>query len=331
MYKAAFFTNSPSQIDRVYGEGRKERLASALEFYPDIVGSVNFEASLPRLQELQFIFSVWGMPELTVEQIKRLPALKVLFYAAGSVQYFARPFLQSGVQVVSAWAANGVPVAQFTVAQIFLAAKGYFTAARLCRTAQGREQFSSPYAGLYGATISLLGAGMIGKKVIELLRPHGLEILVFDPYLSEAMAEELGVKKVSLEEAFKRGVVVSNHLANLPATVGMLRRDLFESMRPYAAFINTGRGATVDEAGMLAVLEKRPDLTALLDVTEPEPPSPDSPIYRLGNVLLSPHIAGSIGREVLRQADCVTEEFERYQRGEKMLYGVTLEMLETMA
>jgi phosphoglycerate dehydrogenase-like enzyme len=280
---------------------------------------------------VEFAFATWGMPRLNEEQVGRLPSLKAVFYAAGSVQYFARPFLNKGVVVVSAWAANAIPVAQVAVAQITLAAKGYFRAERLCRTSQRRNAFENKHPGTFGTVIALLGAGMIGTKVIELLRPYELDILVFDPFLTLERAAALGVSKVSLEEAFERGVVVSNHIADLPETRGLLRRDLFARMLPYATFINTARGATLDETGMLEVMASRPDLTALLDVTFPEPPLADSPIYRLENVLLSPHIAGNISREVLRQADCVIEEFLRFKNGEALKYAVTLEMLQRMA
>ena len=96
-------------------------------------------------------------------------------------------------------------------------------------------------------------------------------------------------------------------------------------------FINTGRGATVAQDEMIAVLRQRPNLTALLDVTNPEPPLPDSPLHELLNVHLSTHLAGSIGDEVVRMADYMIDEFERWARGEPLRYAVTLEMLETMA
>ncbi len=331
MPSAAFFTNDLNNISRVYGDGRKEALESELDFYPEIISAQNFPQYQPALQDLEYIFSTWGMPSLTEAQIGQLPALKAVFYAAGSVQYFARPFLNKGILVVSAWAANAVPVAQFVVAQIVLSVKGYFTATRACRTSKGRNHFVNHYPGLLGNTVALLGAGMVGTKTIELLKPYELNILVFDPFLSQERAARLGVTCVSLEEAFERGFVVSNHIADLPETRGMLAKHLFERLQPYATFINSGRGATVDEAGMLDVLARRPDLTALLDVTYPEPPEPDSPIYRLENVYLSPHIAGSLGKEVLRQADYAIEEFHRFRSGQSLRYAVTLEMLKTMA
>ena len=330
MSQAAFFSDQPKGIERVYGGGRREQLQIELDFYPTIVSTQDFDHLAPDLANLEFIFSTWGMPRLSTEQIKQMPALKVVFYAAGSVHSFATPFLERGVQVVSAWEANGLPVAQFTMAQIILAAKGYFTAERACQTSAGRENYVSRYPGLLGTNVSILGAGMIGSKVIELIKPLQVEVLVFDPFLNESRAAYLGVQKVSLVEAFERSFIISNHIADLPETKKMLTRDLFERMQPYATFINTARGATVDEQGMLEVLEKRPDLTALLDVTDPEPPGTDSMIYRLTNVLLSPHIASNLGNEVRRQADCVIQEYHRFIKGEKMKYSISLSMLETM-
>ena len=110
----------------------------------------------------------------------------------------------------------------------------------------------------------------------------------------------------------------------------MLGGALFERMRAGATFINTGRGAQVVEDELIAVLEARPDLTALLDVTWPEPPAPDSKLWSLPNVVISPHIGGTIGDEVVRLADCAIDEFERWQAGEPLRYRVTREVLATM-
>jgi phosphoglycerate dehydrogenase-like enzyme len=172
---------------------------------------------------------------------------------------------------------------------------------------------------------------MVGREVIRRLSYHRANILVFDPFLSALDAEKLGVTRVGLEEAFERGYVVSNHLANVPETENMLRREHFMSMSKGSTFINTGRGATVDEPGMIEALEARGDITALLDVAQQEPPTEDSPLYQLNNVWLSPHIAGSIGREVVRMADFVLDEFEKELNGEALLYEVMLEHLPTMA
>ena len=326
---AAFF-GEEHQIARVYAQGRREQVEAQTNLFPHVVAGVDFEQHAPQLHDLEVIFSTWGMPSLTAAQVAHLPKLKAVFYAAGSVQNFARPFLEHEILVVSAWQANGVPVAEFTLAQILLANKGYFANTRTYQSPESRR--TAPRGvGNFGACVAILGAGAIGRKVIELLQPFHLKIIVFDPFLSDEMAAQLGVEKVDLYDAFARANVVSNHIANLPQTVGMLHKAHFAAMPHGATFINTGRGQTVDEDGLIRVLKARPDITALLDVTHPEPPPAGSAFYKLPNVQLSSHIAGSIGNEVVRMADYMLDEFARWQRGEALRYAVTKEMLETMA
>jgi phosphoglycerate dehydrogenase-like enzyme len=328
MTKAALLA-PPETVERVYDAPRQARLARHTQLRPESIAPAQLDALLPELADLEVIFSTWGMPCLTEAQLDALPRLRAVFYAAGSVQGFARPLLARGITVVSAWQANAVPVAEFTLAQILLATKGYFRNVRELQQTKTRAAFRGP--GNYGEEIALLGAGAIGRRVIALLKPFALKVLVFDPFLSEDEAAALGVEKVSLDEAFARGFVVSNHLANNAQTVGMLTGSHFWALQLGAVFINTGRGQTVRESELIEVLQARPDLTALLDVTWPEPPTPDSPLWSLPNALLSSHIAGSIHDETRRMADWCLDEFERWQANEPLRYAVTQEMLETMA
>lgn len=282
-------------------------------------------------QNTQYVFSTWGMPIFSEEEIKNyLPSLKAVFYGAGTVQKFARPFLNCGVKVFSAWAANAVPVAEYTVAQIILANKGFFKTMRYTDKSQSRAVFNH-YPGNFNAKVGIIGAGMIGKLVIHMLKSHKLDVLVFDPFLPEEQALALGVRKTTLDEIFETCQVVSNHVANNPQTRGMLGGALFEKMLPYATFLNTGRGAQVVESDLINVLNARPDLTAILDVTSPEPPLEDSPLYTLPNCILTPHIAGSSGNEVRRMGEYMKTEYENFLQNKPCQYEVTLEMLQTMA
>lgn len=330
MITAAFFGNDKAALERVYPLDRRDTIGGSCTIHPETITARNLSRTLPSLMDVAVIFSTWGMPALTRSQIARMPKLKVVFYAAGSVKAFADPFLAQGIHVVSAWAANAVPVAEFVVAQILLANKGYF---RTIRDRGSPRMRSQAFRGIgnYRTTLALLGAGMIGRKVRELTRPFCLPTIIFDPFLSEEDAAKLGVKKVSLVDAFKRGMVVSNHLADVAETKGLLGRLHFNAMRKNAVFINTGRGATVVEKELVSVFEQRPDLTALLDVTYPEPPSAESPLHELPNVILSSHIAGSIGDEVLRMADTMIEEFLAWRDGRPLRHAVTAGMLATMA
>lgn len=285
-------------------------------------------------QGTENIFSTWGMPHFTEEEIKHhFPDLKALYYAAGTVQGFAREFLSLGIRVHSAWAANAVPVAEYTVAEIILANKGTFAHMREMkkRNLEACNALKESYLGNYDEKVGLLGIGMIGTMVAERLKDYQLEVLAFDPFLSDERAKELNVKKCTLDEIFASCRVVSNHLANNAQTKGMLTYDHFSKMLPYATFLNTGRGAQVVEEDLIRVLTERSDLTAILDVTDPEPSPEGHPFYSLPNCFLTPHIAGSMCNETHRMAEYALEEYGRSESGLPTKYEVTLKMLETMA
>lgn len=288
-----------------------------------------------RASDAEVLFSTWGMPHFEVGEIRRaLPKARAVFYAAGSVQGFAREFLECGVQVFSAWAANGVPVAEYATSQILLANKGFFQSCRLCRDPESRRKahaYFSTMPGNFGCTVGLLGAGMIGRMVIERLRAYKLAVKVFDPFYPEELARAAGVRKCSLEEVFETCQTISNHLANNAQTVGMLNYALFSRMAPNATFLNTGRGAQVVEDDLVRALQEEPGRTAVLDVTSPEPPQAGHPFYTLPNVFLTPHIAGSSGDERYRMAEYMLDEFRLFTAAKPTRYGVTLEMLKTMA
>ncbi len=335
MKPKAIFAGSPEAISRVYSAEAKRILCEKLDFLPLIYTEKEFSGGeLPELKEVEFIFSTWGMLTLSENEIRRfLPSLKAVFYAAGTVRYFAKPFLNLGIKVFSAWAANAVPVAEYTVAQIILANKGFFKAAPYASRGEREKACAEfeKFKGNFGARVGIIGAGMIGKLVINMLRNYDIETLTFDPFLPDEAAEALGTEKVSLEKLFSQCNVVSNHLANNAQTVGMLNGALFEKMLPNAVLLNTGRGAQVNEADLINVLKRRPDITAILDVTSPEPPEADSEFYSLENCILTPHIAGSSGEEVKRMSEYMLKEFECFTGGKPTKYEVTKEMLKTMA
>jgi phosphoglycerate dehydrogenase-like enzyme len=329
MTKAAFIA-APQTMTTVFGNGRFEAIAARAELCAEPIAPDHVTTELKRLRDVEVLFSTWGMPALSSEQLEGMPRLRIVFYAAGSVQGFARPLLERGIRVVSAWRANAEAVAQYTLAQILLGAKGYF---RNIREYTDAASFRSAYRGpgAYDETVALLGFGAIGRRVAALLKPFDLNVIVFDPFLTESGAQEAGVESVTLAQAFERGYVVSNHLADKPQTAGMITGGLLNRMQSGAVFINTGRGRTVAETEMVEVLRQRPDLTALLDVTWPEPAGEDSPLRTLPNLLLSSHIAGAIHQEVFRLADLCIAELDRYLRGEPLQHEVTTDMLTTMA
>lgn len=320
----------------IYMSEQHQSVRDVFAQYPidRIYSKADLLAAPEDFRDTAYIFSTWGMTKLNEEEIRAyLPSLKAIFYGAGSVQAFARPYLACGVRIFSAWMANAVPVAEYTASQILLASKGYFHTCRITSPEDraAKRKLSDEFPGNYDTTVGIIGAGTIGKLVIRRLKESKLNILVFDPFLPDQAAEDLGVQKVSLDELFRRCQVVSNHLANNAETKGMLTGAHFTQMPPYATFLNTGRGAQVVEPELINVLKARPDLMAILDVTDPEPPVEGSEFYSLPNCVLTPHIAGSKGNEFFRMADYMHQVYKDFLAGKPCPYEVTADMLQTMA
>ena len=319
-WSAAAFSRHPEKFYQVYSPPVLKMIADTIPLCPQLITPDNFKHYQGQLRNIEAIFTTWGMFSLTEEQLSALPALKIVFYAAGATEYFSAPLLSKGIRVVSAWKANAVPVAEFCLAQILLGCKGYF---RNHREYTDPVQFETlvhhhPAPGVYQEKVALIGAGEISQTLQYLLRPFNLEVVVIPS------REEKRV--ISLEQAFSTAFVISNHLPNREDNTGVLDGHLFRLMRPGAVFINTGRGLQVNEADLITVLRERPDLTALLDVSKPEPPAAGSFLYTLPNVQLTSHIAGALNNEIRRLTDYVLEDFQRWIQGEKLLYEINEEL-----
>jgi len=328
--RAAYFYDYPPSDGDVFG-GRRQKIAELVDVYPHVVNRGNFSQHAPALGDVEVIVATWGIPTFTDAHFAAMPKLRAVFYAAGNVKAFATPLVERDVVLVSAWAVNAIPTAQMVLAQILLTCRGYFRSVRRyaeTKKLDGAKAFHRK--GAEGGTIGLIGMGWIARRLTKHLQDFGLRVIASDPYLTPELAQELGVEKVSLEDLFARAYVVSNHVPDLPSTKQILGGALFERMRDGATFINSGRGAQVVEADLIRVLRARPDLTALLDVTSPEPPAANSVLWSLSNVVMSPHIGGTIGDEVGRLADCVIAELESWLAGRPLQYQVTREVLATM-
>jgi phosphoglycerate dehydrogenase-like enzyme len=157
--------------------------------------------------------------------------------------------------------------------------------------------------------------------VIPLLEPHRLEVVVSDPYLDATEAARIGVRAVSLDELLATSDVVSLHAPALPETERMIAAPQLASMIDGATLINTARGVLVDHDALTAEVASG-RLTAVLDVTDPEPLPPDHPLLHLPGCVVTPHLAGSQGTELGRMAELAVEEVRRFAAGEPALHPV---------
>lgn len=274
------------------------------------------------LSDVDVIFGGWGMPRVDAAFLDAAPNLKAIFYAAGAINTWATPDMwDRGVIVTTANDANAIPVAEYTLAMILLSLKhGLRLACGGERTTGFRIRQDIP--GNYRANVGLVGVGTIGRHLVRMLESFDMAVAVHDPFLNAIEANALGVRKMGLSELFAECDVVTLHAADLPSTRGMIDGPLLRTMRPGATLINTSRGRLIRENEMAEVLAERPDLHAVLDVTEIEPLPADSPLRTLNNITLTPHIAGSQGRECQRMGQYMVEELDRYLAGEPLQWQV---------
>jgi phosphoglycerate dehydrogenase-like enzyme len=225
-----------------------------------------------------------------------------------------------------------VPVAEYALGAILLSLKHFWRFAGLARQGLGWEpERPALPPGAYRSAVGLISFGMVARKLNELLRAFDLDRLVACPFLRPEEAGEHGVELCALPDLFRRSDVVSLHTPDLPETRGMITGELIASMKPGATFLNTARGAVVRQEEMIEALLARPDLTAILDVTHPEPPEPDSRLLSLPNVVLTPHIAGSLGAECRRMGRYMAEELQRYLAGKPLRWGISREQAAKLA
>ncbi|WP_353895494.1 hydroxyacid dehydrogenase [Glycomyces tritici] len=320
---------SPEFLHQLFPEPLMRRLAAVLDFDPGLVVQDFAEpAAKAALAEAEVVVSSWGVPRLNDDVLAGAPNLKAVLHAAGTVKWLlGEAGWARGVVVSSSSGANALPVAEYTLASILLAGKGIF---------QLREDFRKersftlgyihPDVGNFGRTIGIVSASKIGRRVLELLRPFDFTVLLYDPFVDAAEAAELGAVSVGLDELVARADVVSVHAPDLPETEHLINAERLALMREGTVVVNTSRGRLVDtEALTVELLNGR--LSAVIDVTHPEPLPAHSPLYDLPNVFLTPHVAGSHGNELSRMGLFMVEDAERYAAGEPLLHRVDAETL----
>jgi phosphoglycerate dehydrogenase-like enzyme len=322
---------SPEALAAAYSEPVLERLRARVEGPFVITPAEAWRRHPDLLKEAEIIFSGWGAPRMNEDFLQHAPKLRAVFYAGGSVRYFVTEALwRRGIRLTTAQSINAIPVAEYTVSALLLGLKRHWHYARMARETRDFP-VNRPMPGAFGTTVGLVSYGTIARLTRQKLRAFEVEVIVYDPFLSEAEARQHEMRKVGLDELFATADAVSLHTPHLPETARLIKGRHFELMKPDAFFLNTARGEVIDEQEMIAVLQRRPDLQAVLDVTAPEPPAPDSPLYTLPNIVLTPHIAGSVGRECERMGHAMVDEFERYLAGQPLQWEITMDRAESIA
>lgn len=283
----------------------KEDFEKFLELFDVTINTKGRELTSDEVAELgrgmDGVVTGWGSPRLTEKFFENADKLKIIVHSAGSI----RPILSKGVVekyvvprgicVVNCRRAIACNVAEATIGLMIMASRRLVDHINAYREKGVWRDKEIPNNGqfLSGAIVGIVGASTVGKEVIRLLKSfRDVKILVYDPYLTENDAKQLGIEKVSLNEIFERSDIISIHAPLTKETYHMIDSDQLKRMKDGAVLINTARGGIIDHAALLEECIKG-RIIAVLDVTEPEPLPPDSPFRNLKNVYITPHIAGS--------------------------------------
>lgn len=307
---------STEAFDLLFDDARRQRFAELADVRtPMHIADASDPAMDELLGETEVLVTSWGAPRFEAPLLDRMPRLRAVFHAAGSIRnHVSADFWDRGIRITTAADANAVPVAEFTLAAILLSGKRALVQMRtpsLTQELWGGNLHAHALGNL-DRTVGIVGFSRIGRRVVDLLRPFtGLRVLVADPFADPAEVAAAGAELVPLHEMLPRVAVLSLHAPALPSTHRMIAAAELAALQDGATVINTARGALLDHDALLAECRDG-RLDAVLDVTDPEPLPSSSPLLALPNVAITPHLAGSLGTETRRLTDSALDELEAY-------------------
>jgi phosphoglycerate dehydrogenase-like enzyme len=287
------------------------------------VASMAYKASVQekkeRIREAEFL--VLHPAEISGALLREARELRLIqLLTAGYDQIDLGVAAELGIPVATNGGANAYAVAEHCLALLLALYK------RLpqCDQSVRQGQWRKPISGfntfeVAGKTVGLIGAGNIGQKVARRFHAFEASIIYNDARPSPSIEKDLGARRVSLEELLREADIVTIHVPLLRETRGLIDRRALAMMKPNAVLLNTSRGPVVDEAALVAALVERRIAGAGLDVFGQEPVSPDNPLLRLDNVLLSPHSAGHSYEGWFRRAAFAWENMGRVAAGQPPL------------
>lgn len=258
-----------------------------------------------------------------------------------------------GIPVLYAPGRNAVSVADFTLGMILAAARniarshhllhtGTYTGEPEADAAGGGEREDvtwgiakgSPYAELAGPelegkTLGIVGLGAVGREVAQRAGGFGVEMVSVDPFVDAEEMAEHGIEKVELDELCERSDIVTVHSPVTDATRGLIGETEFNQMSQDTYFVNTARGAIIDQKALIEVLRNGELAGAALDVYDQEPLPDDHPLLELSNVVTTPHLAGAADEVVNRHSAMLTDDIAAVLAGQTTEHVANEEALTT--
>ncbi|MFE5322711.1 hydroxyacid dehydrogenase [Paenibacillus sp. NPDC056579] len=317
-----------SMQNAIFSEASRSELESMAQVaWNPTEAQFNDDEAAAFLTDCEVSIGSWRTPKPSKTILDACPSLKLWEHAAGSVKAFFTDELHGrDLMIASCAPAIGRTVAEMVLGEMIIGLR------RIIPNAQSNQtEFRQPVPNklyLAAATVGIIGASQVGRYFLQLVRPFGPRVLIYDPYLTHEAAAELGATKVdTLLELCKECDAITMHTPMTDSTRHMMGAKEFQAMKDDAVFINSSRGGCIDEKALIAELEKG-RLFAFLDVSDPEPAEMSNPIRNLPNCIYTSHLAGGQSYHIGIQ---VVEDVKAYLNGSKPKMVVTWEMLDRLA
>jgi len=256
--------------------------------------------------------------QITRRVMEKLPKCKAIVrYGIGYDTVDVDAATDNGILVVNVPDFCFEEVANHAIALLLVCAKKLIFLNNLVKQGHWIEakQAQVPMGSIYGETLGLIGCGNIGRTMAKKAQCFGLRILGYDPYVDISVAQEFGITLVSFAELLGVSDYISVHALLNKETRQLIGESEFKQMKTSAYFINTARGAVVNEAALIKALQEKRIAGAALDVFEEEPIAPDNPLLNMNNVVVLPHSASYSDVAFQRLRTCVGQEAARVAAG----------------
>ena len=316
------------QIADAEAKARMEQYVEVVE-----IAEATEQAVLAHVEGVEGLIVPYTKEKVITEQvIDRGGGLKIVGTTYGGTRQNVDDeyAVERGLTVIHTGASRPRPMAEFTLGLILSSLMHIHNYHHDMRSGEAWPRFK--YARgriLRDRAVGIIGLGLIGEGILELLRPFTKKLYVHSRHLSEADAEAKGVENLELDAVFSTCEVVVLAGGYTPETHHMIRKSHFERMQPGALFVNIARGKMVHQQEMIEALAQC-EIYLALDVFEEEPLAPDSPLRASDRVLLVPH-RGNNAIEFEQRWQCLADEIERYYTGQRPDSALTMERLRVMS
>jgi len=303
-------------------ERLRQKLDVTYESWMDTNRLLSAEEFIQRIQEQGIEIVVVEADFISREVFEKATKLKLLGVCRADLAFVdVKAATERGIPVVNTPARNAIAVAELTLGLILSLLRNIPRAHQMVSSGSWVDPtvayFSMRGNELHGKTVGIVGFGAIGRQVAKLVSVFGTSILVYDPFVDPQKIKEAGARPVELDDLMKGSDIVTLHTSTTPEAMGLISVERIALMKPTAYLINAANAFVIDNEAINQALKEKRIAGAAFDVFETWPVRPDSPLLKMDNVVLTPHIGGATAETVVRYSQMIVDDIESFLKGER--------------